>query len=257
MSVMDPSRDSSLRSAVSPLPAAPAATSQPSLPPSPAATSPEFLSPGARGRRPSASSSQSWSHQQPLLHIHLMFLLLITASIWTYCMSRSDFHSLAYHFRISPPNTHLLSQLYQQQQSQVKSHANSGAVSALADPSSGMSDASPSSSLLSGPAASSPAALHQNRNSFSWSSSPYPSGNDVFSTCSPLTCSSCCKMITDNCDREACNEKSSYEAIRWIHRQLDDDANGDIDVEETDEVCKHALIAITVNVLSCAWRLYG
>lgn len=60
---------------------------------------------------------------------------------------------------------------------------------------------------------------------------------------------------TDNCDRESCNEKSSYEAIRWIHRQLDDDANGDIDIEETDEVSVtqlvHPVMLFCLSVCVC------
>ncbi|GBM14851.1 hypothetical protein AVEN_28581-1 [Araneus ventricosus] len=34
----------------------------------------------------------------------------------------------------------------------------------------------------------------------------------------------------------ACDDPMGYEAIRSLHRQLDDDANGSIDVSETDEV---------------------
>lgn len=31
-------------------------------------------------------------------------------------------------------------------------------------------------------------------------------------------------------------DKAGYEAIRWLHRQLDDDANGNVDITETDGV---------------------
>lgn len=170
---MDPSRD---RPTVCLLPSGSEAEAASS--PSSSFSSSHSQSSSTRSRTPSVTSSLSWSQQQPLLHIHLMFLLVITASIWTYCMSRSDFLSFTSHFRIPPhPTAHLLSHLYQQsQQSHMRSNANSGAVAALADPSSGMSDASPSS-LLNGPASPSAAGL-QHKNSFSWSSSPYPSGND-------------------------------------------------------------------------------
>ena len=31
-------------------------------------------------------------------------------------------------------------------------------------------------------------------------------------------------------------DKSGFEAIRWLHRQLDDDADGNVNIEETGEV---------------------
>ena len=40
-------------------------------------------------------------------------------------------------------------------------------------------------------------------------------------------------MLLD-CEKDTCSD--AYEAIRWIHRQLDDDADGQIEVQETDEV---------------------
>lgn len=126
-----------------------------------------------RSRTQSVSSSLSWSQQQPLLHIHLMFVILITASIWTYCMSRSDLLSHSSLFRVSP-NTHLLSHLYHQHQFQVKSPVNSGAVSVLADVPSSSGLADEATGVLSGPTTA-----NQHRNSFSWSSSPYPSGTTL------------------------------------------------------------------------------
>lgn len=227
---MDPSRD---RPTVCILPAgqAQSSSSLSSSSSSAAPHAPHASSSSSRSRTPSVSSSLSWSQQQPLLHIHLMFVLLITASIWTYCMSRSSDFLSSQFFRISSnPNTHLLSQLYQQQESHLKSHVNSGAAFALAE-----SPQSAAGSQLNGPAAS--AAVDKHKSSFSWSSSPYPAGNLMFILYRDSN--SLLFHMTDNCDRESCNERSSYEAIRWIHRQLDDDANGDIDIEETDEVSYH------------------
>ncbi|GFW30509.1 uncharacterized protein TNCV_454471 [Trichonephila clavipes] len=42
----------------------------------------------------------------------------------------------------------------------------------------------------------------------------------------------------------ACDDPVGYEAIRSLHRQLDDDANGSIDVAETDEVSFQAIFII-------------
>lgn len=40
-----------------------------------------------------------------------------------------------------------------------------------------------------------------------------------------------------NCEQlNACTDKPGFEAIRWLHRQLDDDANGNVDIAESDEV---------------------
>ncbi|EPY83498.1 hypothetical protein CB1_000558036 [Camelus ferus] len=33
------------------------------------------------------------------------------------------------------------------------------------------------------------------------------------------------------------DEKLSFDAVRSIHKLMDDDANGDVDVEESDEEC--------------------
>ncbi|XP_023242863.1 stromal interaction molecule homolog isoform X2 [Centruroides sculpturatus] len=42
-------------------------------------------------------------------------------------------------------------------------------------------------------------------------------------------------------DLDICTDKSGYEAIRTLHRQLDDDANGNIDLEESDEFLRDEL----------------
>lgn len=142
---------------------------------SPSTLLPSPPSSGPRGRTHSFCQSMSWSQQQkPLLHIHLMFVILITASIWTYCMSRSDLSHASF-FRISP-NTHLLSHLYHQNLYQVKSHVNPGAVSVLADVPSSSSSGLEATSVITGPTGSSQQPAPQYRSSFSWSSSPYPSG---------------------------------------------------------------------------------
>lgn len=50
-----------------------------------------------------------------------------------------------------------------------------------------------------------------------------------------------CFIHTEFCriDKPLCHsedEKLSFEAVRNIHKLMDDDANGDVDVEESDEV---------------------
>lgn len=42
-------------------------------------------------------------------------------------------------------------------------------------------------------------------------------------------------------DLDFCTDKSGYEAIKTLHRQLDDDANGNIDLEESDEFLRDEL----------------
>lgn len=54
----------------------------------------------------------------------------------------------------------------------------------------------------------------------------------------PLTC---CSLPAEFCriDKPLCHdedEQLSFEAVRNIHKQMDDDANGNVDVEESDEV---------------------
>lgn len=51
-------------------------------------------------------------------------------------------------------------------------------------------------------------------------------------------------IVPDNWDcstSKACDDPAGYEAIMGLHRQLDDDANGSIDVSETDEFLRDEL----------------
>lgn len=63
-------------------------------------------------------------------------------------------------------------------------------------------------------------------------------GGDVFGTgCLTLVFSSSaefCRIDKPLCHDE--DEQLSFEAVRNIHKQMDDDANGNVDVEESDEV---------------------
>ena len=53
----------------------------------------------------------------------------------------------------------------------------------------------------------------------------------------------------ENCNEDiACltiahNDRLGLEAIRSLHRQLDDDANGNVDLSESDEACNFCLLA--------------
>ncbi|RWS12236.1 stromal interaction molecule 1-like isoform X2 [Dinothrombium tinctorium] len=38
-----------------------------------------------------------------------------------------------------------------------------------------------------------------------------------------------------------CSDKAGFEAIRWLHRKLDDDANGNVDIAESDEFLRDEL----------------
>lgn len=38
-----------------------------------------------------------------------------------------------------------------------------------------------------------------------------------------------------------CDDKSGFEAIKWLHNQLDDDANGNVDITESDEFLRDEL----------------
>ncbi|KAI1299374.1 Stromal interaction molecule 1 [Halotydeus destructor] len=48
---------------------------------------------------------------------------------------------------------------------------------------------------------------------------------------------------SEPCDTqfEWCQDKQGFEAIRWLHRQLDDDANGNVDLSESDEFLRDEL----------------
>lgn len=56
-----------------------------------------------------------------------------------------------------------------------------------------------------------------------------------------------CFSSTEFCriDKPLCHsedEKLSFDAVRSIHKLMDDDANGDVDVEESDEVSPLTLL---------------
>lgn len=122
----------------------------------------------------SSVTSLSWSQQQPLIHIHLLFMMLLMASIWTYCMScNSDLLSAAFFFLISAPNSHPLSHLYQLKhtESHLRSQSvNSGSNSVLALD---QLPAGHNSNHLSPAGLTTPGPVVQRQNS--WSSF-YPSG---------------------------------------------------------------------------------
>lgn len=48
-----------------------------------------------------------------------------------------------------------------------------------------------------------------------------------------------CRIDKPLCHDE--DEQLSFEAVRNIHKQMDDDANGNVDVEESDEVSARLL----------------
>lgn len=66
---------------------------------------------------------------------------------------------------------------------------------------------------------------------------------DIFGTgCLTLVFSSSaefCRIDKPLCHDE--DEQLSFEAVRNIHKQMDDDANGNVDVEESDEVSARLL----------------
>lgn len=49
-----------------------------------------------------------------------------------------------------------------------------------------------------------------------------------------FSCTEFCRIDKPLCHSE--DEKLSFDAVRSIHKLMDDDANGDVDVEESDEV---------------------
>lgn len=74
-------------------------------------------------------------------------------------------------------------------------------------------------------------------------------------------------LLTEFCriDKPLCHnedEQLSFEAVRSIHKQMDDDANGNVDVEESDEVSVHsfpfplpyALLGVGYSVLDSTTR---
>jgi len=65
-----------------------------------------------------------------------------------------------------------------------------------------------------------------------------------------LTYIDCLNPSGNFCDKDYCGtESAGYEAIKWIHRQLDDDASGDIDLQETDEVSDMANQSNTMQTI--------
>lgn len=70
-------------------------------------------------------------------------------------------------------------------------------------------------------------------------------------------------------DRPLCHdedEQLSFEAVRNIHKQMDDDANGNVDVEESDEVgspclpallCSHAGLPAARCAIPGPWAALG
>lgn len=57
-----------------------------------------------------------------------------------------------------------------------------------------------------------------------------------------------CRIDKPLCHDE--DEQLSFEAVRNIHKQMDDDANGNVDVEESDEVSPHARRADVTGCLT-------
>lgn len=52
-----------------------------------------------------------------------------------------------------------------------------------------------------------------------------------------------CRIDKPLCHDE--DEQLSFEAVRNIHKQMDDDANGNVDVEESDEVSGGSLLTFS------------
>lgn len=55
-----------------------------------------------------------------------------------------------------------------------------------------------------------------------------------------------CRIDKPLCHDE--DEQLSFEAVRNIHKQMDDDANGNVDVEESDEVSGDYLLTFSCVV---------
>jgi putative uncharacterized protein (fragment) len=51
-------------------------------------------------------------------------------------------------------------------------------------------------------------------------------------------------------DLDFCDDKTGFEAIRWLHQQLDDDENGNVDISESDEVS----VCILCLFMLDSWR---
>nr|XP_020012490.1 stromal interaction molecule 1-like [Castor canadensis] len=80
--------------------------------------------------------------------------------------------------------------------------------------------------------------LHQGQ-SLSHSHSEKATGAGSGSTSEESTAAEFCRIDKPLCHSE--DEKLSFEAVRNIHKLMDDDANGDVDVEESDEFLREDL----------------
>lgn len=61
-----------------------------------------------------------------------------------------------------------------------------------------------------------------------------------------------CRIDKPLCHDE--DEQLSFEAVRNIHKQMDDDANGNVDVEESDEVSAPAALLSSCHAALCSRR---
>ncbi|XP_051678876.2 stromal interaction molecule 1 isoform X3 [Oryctolagus cuniculus] len=80
--------------------------------------------------------------------------------------------------------------------------------------------------------------VHQGQ-SLSHSHSEKAAGAGSGATSEESTAAEFCRIDKPLCDSE--DEKLSFEAVRNIHKLMDDDANGDVDVEESDEFLREDL----------------
>uniref|UniRef100_A0A8C9QNY8 Stromal interaction molecule 1 n=1 Tax=Spermophilus dauricus TaxID=99837 RepID=A0A8C9QNY8_SPEDA len=80
--------------------------------------------------------------------------------------------------------------------------------------------------------------LHQGQ-SLSHSHSEKATGTGSGATSEESTAAEFCRIDKPLCHSE--DEKLSFEAVRNIHKLMDDDANGDVDVEESDEFLREDL----------------
>lgn len=84
--------------------------------------------------------------------------------------------------------------------------------------------------------------VHQGQ-SLSQSHSERAAGAGSGATSEESTDAEFCRIDKPLCDSE--DEKLSFEAVRNIHKLMDDDANGDVDVEESDEVSSLTLLGFS------------
>lgn len=60
-----------------------------------------------------------------------------------------------------------------------------------------------------------------------------------------------CRIDKPLCHDE--DEQLSFEAVRNIHKQMDDDANGNVDVEESDEVSALLSSRVVLSWVMLTW----